>query len=53
MPVLPEVGSMMTDSGPSTPRASASSTMDRAMRSLMEPPGLARSSFDQTEMAGS
>jgi hypothetical protein len=27
--------------------------MARAMRSLIEPPGLARSSFDQTVMPGS
>ncbi len=53
MPVLPEVGSMTTEPGLSTPRSSASSIMARAMRSLMLPPGLARSSLDHTSMASS
>ena len=52
MPVLPEVGSMMTLSFPSTPRRSASSIMERPIRSLMLPPGLARSSFIQTSRLG-
>ena len=45
MPVLPEVGSMMTEPGPSRPRASASSIMALAMRSLTEPAGLKPSSL--------
>jgi hypothetical protein len=44
MPVLPDVGSMITLSFVSTPRRSASSIIARPMRSLMLPPGLARSS---------
>jgi hypothetical protein len=47
-PVFPEVGSMITLPGVSTPRRSASSIMDSAMRSLMLPAGLLRSSFIQT-----
>ena len=39
---------MMTLSGLSTPRRSASSIMASPMRSLMLPPGLARSSFIHT-----
>jgi hypothetical protein len=50
MPVLPEVGSMMVPPGLSAPRASAASTMDSAMRSLIEPPGLLRSDLIQTWM---
>ena len=45
MPVLPEVGSMITAPGPSRPRASASSSMALATRSLTEPPGLKASSW--------
>ena len=45
MPVLPEVGSMMTEPGPSRPRASASSIMALAMRSLTLPAGLKYSSL--------
>ena len=51
--MLPEVGSMTTEPGPRSPRASASSIIDSAMRSLMLPPGLARSSFIQTSTRGS
>src|SRR5688572_32302820 len=40
-PVLPEVGSMMTPPGLSAPDASAASTIDKAIRSLIEAPGLA------------
>ena len=53
MPVLPEVGSIMTDPGPMTPRRSASSTMARAMRSLMLPPGLVLSCLAHTVTRGS
>ena len=45
MPVLPEVGSMMTEPGFSSPLASASSTMALAMRSLTLPAGLKYSSL--------
>ena len=48
MPVLPEVGSTMVPPGFSAPERSASSTIDSAMRSLIEPPGLARSDLIQT-----
>jgi hypothetical protein len=51
-PVLPEVGSMMVPPGFSAPLASAASTMARAMRSLMEPPGLLRSDLIQTWASG-
>src|SRR3989338_1571248 len=52
MPVLPEVGSMMVPPGCKAPLRSASSTMARAMRSLMEPAGLARSALIQTSLPG-
>src|SRR6185436_18812838 len=39
MPVLPLVASTIVPPGPSRPRRSASSTMLRATRSFMEPPG--------------
>ena len=45
MPVLPEVGSMMTEPGLSCPLASASSIMALAIRSLTEPAGLKYSSL--------
>ena len=45
IPVLPEVGSMITVPGVSSPFASPSSSMDLAMRSLADPPGLKLSSF--------
>src|SRR5438270_10268840 len=48
MPVLPEVGSMIVPPGLSFPERSASSIMARPMRSLIEPPGLARSDFIHT-----
>ena len=48
MPVLPEVGSMMTEPGLSFPFASASSIMAFAMRSLTDPAGLKYSSFAMT-----
>ena len=50
--MLPLVGSTMTPPGASSPEASAASTIASAMRSLMEPPGLARSSFIQTFASG-
>src|SRR5688572_21595378 len=48
MPVLPEVGSTIVPFGFRAPELSASSIIDKAMRSLIEPPGLARSDFTQT-----
>src|SRR6185369_17502688 len=48
MPVLPEVGSMIVPPGLRAPERSASSTMDSAMRSLIEPPGLLRSDLTHT-----
>src|SRR4051794_30371809 len=50
MPVLPEVGSMMVPPGLSFPVFSASSTIESAMRSLIEPPGFARSLFTHTSL---
>ena len=43
MPVLPLVGSMSVSPGLISPRACASSTMRRPMRSLTEPPALRNS----------
>ena len=48
MPVLPEVGSTIVPPGSSAPLRSASSIMASAMRSLIEPPGLARSDLIHT-----
>src|SRR5438309_11426682 len=48
MPVLPEVGSMIVPPGLSFPERSASSIMARPMRSLIDPPGFARSDFIHT-----
>ena len=48
MPVLPLVGSMIVPPGLSAPDFSASSIMARPMRSLIDPPGFARSFFTQT-----
>ncbi len=45
MPVLPEVGSMMTEPSFSSPFASASSIMALAIRSFTEPAGLKYSSL--------
>src|SRR5882724_587174 len=47
-PVLPEVGSMMVPPGFNAPLCSAACTMDSAMRSLIEPPGLLRSLLTYT-----
>ena len=44
-PVLPEVGSTMVPPAVRRPSCSAASTIARAMRSLMEPPGFDRSLF--------
>lgn len=41
--LLPEVGSTITPPNLSAPDFSAASTIDSAMRSLIEPPGLLRS----------
>ena len=51
--MLPDVGSMITESGPRMPRASASSTIARPMRSLMLPPGFWRSILAHTDTRGS
>ena len=48
MPVLPDVGSITVSPGFSRPSSSACSIMASAIRSLMLPPGFARSSFIQT-----
>ena len=48
MPVLPEVGSMITEPGLSLPLASASSIMALATRSFTEPAGLKYSSLAST-----
>lgn len=48
MPVLPEVGSMITESECSSPLASASSSIALAMRSLTLPAGLKYSSLATT-----
>src|SRR3954451_3310486 len=53
MPVLPDVGSMITESLLRMPRCSASSIMATPMRSLMLPPGFARSILVQTVTRGS
>ncbi len=52
MPVLPDVGSMIVPSGLSSPLASAASIIDSAMRSLIDPPGFARSDLVQTSAVG-
>ncbi len=51
--MLPEVGSMITESLVRIPLASASSIIATPMRSLMLPPGLARSIFVHTLTRGS
>ena len=48
MPVLPEVGSMITEPGFSLPLASASSIMALAIRSFTLPAGLKYSSLART-----
>src|SRR3546814_8818693 len=52
MPVLPEVGSTIVPPGCSLPVRSASSIIASAMRSLIEPAGLARSLLFHTNRAG-
>src|ERR1700716_2343256 len=52
IPVLPEVESMIVFSCLSTPRRSPSSIIDRAARSLTEPPGLNHSAFAYTSTRG-
>ena len=47
MPVLPEVGSMMTVSSSRTPASTAASIIDWAARSFTEPVGLNDSTFDE------
>ena len=48
MPVLPLVGSTIVAPGFRTPRRSASSTIETAMRSLTLPPGLSDSTLAAT-----
>ena len=48
MPVLPEVGSMITEPGFSRPFCSASSIIALAMRSFTDPAGLKYSSLAST-----
>src|SRR5215470_10466271 len=48
MPVLPLVGSTIVAPGLSTPRRSASSSIETAMRSLTLPPGLSDSTLAAT-----
>ena len=50
-PVFPEVGSTIVPPSRRRPRASASSIMDRAMRSLTLPPGFRNSSFAKIRAA--
>src|SRR5512138_528703 len=52
MPVLPEVGSTIVPPGFKAPLRSAASIIDNAMRSLIEPPGLARSDLIHTSRSG-
>src|SRR5215217_6168329 len=52
MPVLPEVGSMIVPPFFNTPRRSASSIIAMPMRSLIDPPGFARSSLIHTSFPG-
>ena len=52
MPVLPEVGSMMTVSSSRTPASTAASIIDWAARSFTEPVGLNDSTFPMS-VAGS
>ncbi len=52
MPVLPEVASMMVLPGCSSPEISACSIIHRAVRSLIEPPGLLPSSLAQISTFG-
>src|SRR5919106_466673 len=52
IPVLPDDDSMMTWPGFSVPSFSASSTIDRAMRSFTEPPGFWPSSLARMRTDG-
>src|SRR5215207_1099571 len=52
MPVLPDVGSMIVPPFFNTPRRSASSIIAMPMRSLIDPPGFARSSLIHTSFPG-
>ena len=51
MPVLPDVGSRMIESGPIAPRCSRSSTSARATRSFTEPVGFVPSSLTKIRTA--
>jgi hypothetical protein len=48
MPVLPEVGSTITEPGLIRPSRSAASSMAKQIRSLTEPPGLSCSHLANT-----
>src|SRR5215212_12216681 len=52
IPVLPDVGSMIVPPFFNTPRRSASSIIAMPMRSLIDPPGFARSSLIHTSFPG-
>src|SRR5215475_598770 len=52
MPVLPLVGSRSSRPGSSSPARSAASTIERAMRSLIEPVGFWPSSFAKSRTSG-
>src|SRR5512141_631639 len=52
MPVLPEVGSTIVPPGFSRPSRSAASTIASPIRSLIDPPGLARSDLIHTSASG-
>ena len=52
MPVLPDVGSMIVPPSSSRPLATASSIIDRAARSFMEPAGLPFSILTYTCVPG-
>jgi hypothetical protein len=52
IPVLPDVGSTIVPPFFSTPRRSASSIIAMPMRSLIDPPGFARSSLSHTSLPG-
>ena len=52
MPVLPDDGSISVAPGVSTPRFSASSIIERAIRSFTEPPGFMPSSLTRIRTSG-
>src|SRR3712207_7277459 len=52
MPVLPAVGSIISEPGSRTPRRSASRIIPSAARSLTDPPGFMYSSLANSSPAG-